>query len=360
MDDTSGATKQRSINIGINYAGTRSALRGCISDSVKTASLMLDLGVDEVVLLIDHDFDYLEKITFPHDYQNLKHNKDKIKVSLPTKSKILSEIRAAVRDTSISSLFISYAGHGTQGPVFSANTEESDLRDEYICTLGNSGKFEGTPRSFISDDELIHHINIAAAQRDTRYPMAITFVFDCCHSGTIFDLPYSLVRLNDGMEFKTEPKNMLKHQHITICGWSGCQDNQISREDRRTLTLSEGRCTNSFVRAVKMMILDSGLSEEARNEITTFDLHNLIMKILFYIDRTDDKEVDTSNKYQVINFSSSRNIGLDKSGEKIVTQVFVPGTNLPSYDYNELMRIVNRSAYKGMAISDQDPLDLHL
>ena len=352
--------KQRSINIGINYAGTRSALRGCVSDSVRIASLMLDLGVEDVVLLIDHDFDSLQNVTFPEDLANLQKNKEKVKVNLPTRGRVLREIRKAIRDTSISSLFISYAGHGTQGRASRANTEESDLKDEYICTLGPSGKLENTLRSFISDDELMSQINTAAAHRDTRYPLAITFVFDCCHSGTVFDLPHSLVKLQNGMEFKTEPKNLLKYDHITISGWSGCQDNQLSREDGITATLSQGRCTASFVRAVRMMLLNSNMTPEGRNQITNFDLHNLIMRILYYIDKTEDSKVDTSNAYQVINFSSSRNIGLDTSGKKIITQVFVPGTNLPSYDYDEIVRISNRTAYPDLTITDRNPLNLNL
>jgi Caspase domain len=321
---------------------------------------MLKLGIDDIVLLIDHDFDHLQDISIPSDLQNLQDKKEKIKVKLPTKGRILREIRKAVRDTSISSLFISFAGHGTQGRASRANTEESDFKDEYICSLGNTGKFEGTLQSFISDDELMSHINAAASSRDSKFPLAITFVFDCCHSGTIFDLPYSLVRLNNGIEFKTEPRNNLRHNHVTICGWSGCQDNQQSKEDSKTVTMSEGRCSTAFVRAVEMMVLESAIENDVRSEVTNFDLHNIIMRILFSIDRTDDDALSTASKYQVINFSSSRNIGLDVSGKKIVTQVFIPGAKLPSYDYDEIVRVINRSSYSHLQISDRHPTRLNL
>jgi len=321
---------------------------------------MLKLGVEDVILMIDHDENDLQKVTNPSDLKVLQDQIEKVTYQLPTKGRILRQIRKAIRDTSVNALFISYAGHGIQGPRRRQNREESDGKDEYICTLGANGKFVNSLQSFISDDELMRNINSAAGERDSAYPLVITYVFDCCHSGTVFDLPHSQIRLPNGVEFRTEPGNTLLYQHVTISGWSGCQDNQLSREDRISNFMSEGRCTKSFVKAVGLAILESDMSLEGRAEITHFDLHALIMRILFQIDKTDDQVISTNKNHQVINYSSSRNIGLDTSGKKLVSRAFVFGTKLPSHDYDEIVRIVNRSSYPNLRIEDRDPIDLHL
>ena len=202
---------EKSIHIGLNYAGSDSELNGCVSDAVNVLKLSIDLGITDISLGIDVDISNkqtLEKKTMTSARTTMYNNMDKIAPFFPTKDNILSEIRKAVSDDKICSLFLTYSGHGASGEYSADNVDESDGINEYMCTLGNSGKFEGTYESFISDDELFDCIKEASDNRVS--PLIITYAFDCCHSGTIFDLPFSMKKINDKITYSNEPQTQLE------------------------------------------------------------------------------------------------------------------------------------------------------
>lgn len=343
--------QERAIHIGINYAGTKSELNGCISDSVNLLELSTKLGIKDITLLVDidvHDNTILYTKTVKSSRKVLQDNIDNIKLVSPTKENILNEISTAVSDSNICSLFLTYSGHGTQGDESFFNTEESDKRDEYICTLGNSGKYEGSHSSFISDDELFNTINKASENRTT--PFVITYVFDCCHSGTIFDLPHTLNKINDKITFGTQPTSNKKNLNpkVTMSGWSGCQDAQYSYENFNNINrMVEGVCTRGFCKAVENLVLNND------NEVNNFDLHIDMANYTFDIDSFDDLKVDISDKYQVVNHSSSLNIGLTDDN-KIMIQKFVLGrTNkFPTLKPRDIVTYLLNTNYSGLNIED--------
>jgi Caspase domain len=350
--------KERSINIGINYAGTRAQLNGCVSDSVNMAALMLKLGIEDVVLMIDHDFNRLAGKTSIESREIVLDNRNKITLKPPTKKNVLNQIKEAVEDSSINSLFISYAGHGTQGRYSKSNTEEADGKDEYICTLNNSGNFDGKLSSFVSDDAIFDTIEKASKMREDNSPLVITYVFDCCHSGTVFDLPYTMLKINDNVTFNTESCKNFSSTQLTVSGWSGCQDNQLSQESKNWQSgVTEGRCTKSFIYAVEQLVLNA---KNSSDKVTNYELHDLILKVLFYIDGQDDRKINTSSKYQVINHTSSKNIGLDTSGTKLITQIFAPGSRLDDYSYSNVERVLSTSQFATTNFMDTDKVDLNL
>ena len=341
--------RERAIHIGINYGSTDSELNGCVSDSVNLLALSIKLGIDDLVLGIDVDIDDpdLSEKTIVPSFEILMNNKDNITTFWPTKLNILKEIVKAVEDDNIASLFLTYSGHGASGQPSSSNTEESDLIDEYMCTLGNDGEFEGTYESFISDDELFETINNASQNRTT--PIVITFVFDCCHSGTIFDLPYGMRKINNNIEFTMQPENSADlNDLVVISGWSGCQDVQYSYENYNDANdMVEGVCTRGFLKAADDLDIF-----DLSKEINQFDITLSMANNMFAIDNFEDADVDVSKKYQVMNHSSSIDIG-PVGTSNIISQKFVVG-RANNMDLNEThVRIVlDQSDYDYLEIID--------
>lgn len=113
---------------------------------------------------------------------------------------------------------IYYSGHGFQMP--DADGDERDGKDECIYISG---------ASYISDDEFRELL------RKVPAGINILCVFDCCHSGTILDLPYQL----DQLAVRQESKFRFKANIMCI---SGCTDPTVSYEANGT-----GYLTDCFI-----------------------------------------------------------------------------------------------------------------
>ena len=347
--------KETAIHIGINYAGTSSELNGCVSDSVNMLGLSNKLGIKDIVLMVDinvKDSEILNLKTTKESREVLQSliETDSIKLRQPTKSNILNEIMRVVSNDDIGSLFLSYSGHGTRGTYDETNIEEEDRIDEYFCTIDDSGKYIPNLSSFILDDELFDTINSAAKKRKT--PLVVTYVFDCCHSGTIFDLVHAMHSIGHNITFKSHPNALRKSSSnlITINGWSGCQDNQSSYEDYNyDSNLTEGHCTRSFINAIESIVLNNN-----NNVINHMNLHIEMMDYLFKIDNVDDNEINTAAKYQIPNYSSTYNIGLTKN-KKICMPIWVVGQlqNISSLKANDIHQQLDLEIYSNLNITDE-------
>jgi Caspase domain len=346
--------KERAIHIGINYPGTESELSGCVSDAVNLLALSIGLEITDLVLGVDidvHNDEVMAEKTVESSREVLKNNLDAVRLFRPTKDNVLNEISDAVADDSISSLFLTYSGHGASGWESSSNTEEADGIDEFICTLGNSGEYEGSYPSFVSDDELFSSINDASQNR--MNPIVITYVFDCCHSGTIFDLSHGMRKINNKVEFTTQPshKHDVLNDMVVMSGWSGCQDVQYSYENfNAENNMVEGICTRGFLKAADDLSLFN-----LDNEVNHLDLTLKMGDHMFKIDSFEDADVDISNDYQVMNHSSSINIGMTDT-DQIMSQKFVVG-RAQNMDLGEsdLQVLLEYSAYSHLALSDDHP-----
>jgi len=135
---------RRALCVGINYAGSRAELRGCINDMNEWATELAALHFD-VTPLTEHDATC-----------------DRIRQALGELVKT-----AKPGDT----LVFQYAGHGTQVPDL--NGDEPDGLDEAFVP------FDWEEGHFLTDDEIFEitsHLPEGAA---------LTFFVDCCHSGSI-------------------------------------------------------------------------------------------------------------------------------------------------------------------------------
>lgn len=191
----------RSINkiaflIGSNYKGTPQALNGCVLDCQNMKKALTNRG-----------YRFVEHISeTPLDWRTVK--------------KSLEETLRSLR--SGDTLLLYYSGHGTQ--IRDLNRDEIDGRDEAI--------YFG-PSAVITDDELSLLLQIPGSG------VKIFLMFDCCHSGTIMDLPLSL----ENRVFKTMSRKVFKADMVCF---SGCADNTVSYEGA-----AGGFLTTSFLNVLK-------------------------------------------------------------------------------------------------------------
>lgn len=149
---------RRAILVGINYTGQQGQLSGCHND-VKNMKeyLMNEKGFEShnITVLMDDGY----------------HTN-------PTYSNMMSAYRNLVNVTRAGdSVFCHYSGHG--GNVRDTSGDEEDGYDETLIPVDfqRSGQ--------ILDDDLLKEL-VQPMPKDSL----LSCLFDCCHSGTVLDLPY--------------------------------------------------------------------------------------------------------------------------------------------------------------------------
>jgi hypothetical protein len=154
--DCSGT--RRAVLIGINYVGQAGELSGCHNDVGNIKDYIMDVhGFQEqnITVLMDDG-------THPD----------------PTYDTILEAFKSLTENTEAGdAAFVHYSGHG--GKVRDTSGDEDDGYDETLVPLD----FEDAGQ--IKDDDLFKCLV-------TKVPAGatLTCLMDCCHSGTVLDLPY--------------------------------------------------------------------------------------------------------------------------------------------------------------------------
>lgn len=169
--------KKKSLLIGCNYVGTPSPLKGCINDVKAVRTFIVD------------------KMHFPTDSSSMRILTDDGEgYATPTRAEILNGMKWLIAGAQNGdSLFIHYSGHGSTSKV--VDTDEADGQEETLVPL------DFQTAGIIIDDE-IFEILVQPLPRGVR----LTAIMDCCHSGSVFDLPYSYV-LEAGRDLPTEIDN---------------------------------------------------------------------------------------------------------------------------------------------------------
>jgi len=169
-------SKRRALLIGINYVGQQGELRGCHNDVLSIKSYLLKEGFEEFnmkVLLDDGSHD------------------------TPSAKNILEGFRWLVDDAEDSdSLFLHYSGHG--GHTADESGDEKDGQDETIIPVDYQTAGQ------ITDDVLFEELVLPLPAG-----VQMTCLMDCCHSGTVLDLPYMIQATEDmdaaGAEMQQNP-----------------------------------------------------------------------------------------------------------------------------------------------------------
>lgn len=182
----------KAILFGLNYKDTSHELRGCINDvDLMNNCLISYLGVPK------------SNISIYHDNTDIKPNKDNI-------IKVLEEgIREVNSNVRLDTLWIHYSGHGSY--IWDRNGDEDYIeidgslyygKDEVLCPLDGG---------YILDDEL----NLLFSKLNKNKKLIC--IFDCCHSGTALDLPYTY-DYKKNLCRREKNKNLIKCEAILLAG----------------------------------------------------------------------------------------------------------------------------------------------
>lgn len=156
--DNFNGTK-RAVLIGINYVGQEGELAGCHNDVLNMKEYLMDV----------HDFQEENMIVLLDDGVH----KD------PTKANIIAAYQQIVSDSQSGDVvYAHYSGHG--GKLRDDGADEADGYDETLVPLDY--QYAGQ----IRDDDLLKTLVIPM-----KKGVFVTAIMDCCHSGTVLDLPYT-------------------------------------------------------------------------------------------------------------------------------------------------------------------------
>jgi hypothetical protein len=260
--------KKFAVAIGINYYNTPNQLNGCIND------------VNHIKTFLVEKAKYLP--------ENIMTLTDDANILKPTKQNIINSFNTLVNkavNENFTELWLSYSGHGSY--VNDLNGDEKDLRDEVMCPCD----FDAA--GMITDDFIYSNLIV-------KLPSTVTLfsLMDCCHSGTILDLP---------LIYNTSLTNNNTNKPVaSVISISGCRDDQTSA-DAYITNKYEGAMTWSFLNALS----------QANYNIKTLDLVNN-MRVLLKTSYT-----------QVPLLAISSNVEFDRKFIQPTQTTQLPITNIP-------------------------------
>jgi len=209
---------KKALLFGFNYSGSGCALSGCWNDAKNMKAFLLTKGYSE------------ENITLVTDDPSPSTDPGLASARCTTKDQMMHYFLDFIENVkSGDHLFIHYSGHGGQLPDH--NKDEKDGMDECIYSPDLQS---------ISDDDL-RKVLVDSLPGD----VTLVTLFDCCHSGTILDLPYTKSRNG----YTVENTKSVKNNVFCI---SACLDTQTAA-DTSFDRMPQGALTHGFLEAVKMV-----------------------------------------------------------------------------------------------------------
>ncbi|KAJ2999419.1 Ca(2+)-dependent cysteine protease [Globomyces sp. JEL0801] len=171
--------KTKALLIGINYFNTKAELKGCINDVQNVKNYITSqVKYDEIRILTDDQKD------------------PKLK---PTKANIIEAFKWLVQNAKAGdSFFLHYSGHGATAAA--KGGDEDDGQNETICPV------DYETAGMIVDDEM-NHMLVQTLPKGAK----LNAIFDCCHSGSMLDLPYTYeIDGNSNLKIRNNTKEALK------------------------------------------------------------------------------------------------------------------------------------------------------
>ena len=224
----------KGLFIGINYFGTAGELSGCIND----VSTMLDT---------------LKTIKFPLQEACILVDDPTFRGAgaPPTRDNIIKHMLWLVHDARPGDvLFLHYSGHGSQTKDYDG--DEADGLDETLVPVDY--KTAGT----IVDDDIFEIVC-----RKLPAGVRLTAVMDCCHSGSLMDLPFTFVAQGNATGNSHMVADRAFHRRQTqgdVIMFSGCADDQTSSDvsstagfgnaNKHGMGSAGGACTNALAQVL--------------------------------------------------------------------------------------------------------------
>ena len=199
----------KGLFIGINYFGSKGELSGCINDVTMMLGTLQQVGfpLQEACILVDDP--------------NFAGNSGR-----PTRDNIIKHMLWLVHDARPGDvLFLHYSGHGSQAA--DSDGDEEDGYDETMVPVDYE-----TAGTIVDDDIYEMLVN--------KLPIGVrlTAVMDCCHSGTLMDLPFTFEATTQNMSHTNRAGGQMlanrrynpSRQLADVVMFSGCSDNQTSSD----------------------------------------------------------------------------------------------------------------------------------
>ena len=200
--------KKRALLIGINYINIPEyRLLGCIDDICYMRNMLID--------------------AYGYYKSNIKMLRDDTEnpALMPTYENIIRELNDIASSDS-DEIWIQYSGHGTQ---FQNKTDKL-LMDDVIVPIDFY-------KNYIFDYD-IYKILLKIRGR-------AILIFDCCHSGSIANLPWTFTVNNENIITTNNNNNTMTNPNIYLI--SGCKDNQTSTDAfNKELSQEVGVFSNAF------------------------------------------------------------------------------------------------------------------
>lgn len=221
------------LSIGCDYSNSDYKLNGCINDAIDIAQTITNLSINNTIqlsLMLDNGTGLF-----------------------PSKLNILSKINQMIQlcnNNTYSSIILYFAGHGFQKK--DTNSDESDNKDESILTADFK---------YIVDDDFSNLI-----KKLNKNKKAI-FIFDCCHSGSILDLP----RITIGNQRSNTSNSNINGSIICV---SATSDNGKSVEKQ-----GRGLFTQSFCYYIRNFGINSKINQILRQVKQYLQANNTKMTV---------------------------------------------------------------------------------
>lgn len=199
--------------IGINYLNTEYELNGCFNDVRGVYGYLYNNGYQEHNITVLSEMGKNDK---KPTYANIINS-------------LMEKIKQINRNSEVTDFFIHYSGHGTY--IRDKEGDEIDNMDEAWYTL---------------DNELITDDNLYKLLSTIKREINIFVLSDCCHSGTILDLPYNLLKDKLTVNICNKKEEMTAN----IKSLSGCRDDQTSA-DAYICGKYQGALTWAFLDSIK-------------------------------------------------------------------------------------------------------------
>ncbi|GAX10273.1 hypothetical protein FisN_3Lh475 [Fistulifera solaris] len=167
---------RRAILIGINYIGQKGQLSGCHNDVMNIKKYLINV----------HNFKESEMLILMDDN---KHH-------APTRRNIEDAFQRITQYSQAGDVvFVHYSGHGSRIPDLDG--DESDGYDETLV-----------PVDFKSAGQIVDDEILKLLVQPMKAGVTCTVLMDCCHSGTVLDLPYRFSA--DDSQMRLDPRMNLE------------------------------------------------------------------------------------------------------------------------------------------------------